>query len=271
MSFLPIIPMGGFGGWKYLTRTAETQRKVFEAQSSFKREEDYFRANIGKVKTAEALMSDRRLLKVALEAHGLEADLNSRFFVQKVLTDGTLDPKALAMRLSDKRYREFSAAFGFGDTAVPNTAISDFADKLLIKWKERRFEVAVGQVNNDMQLAMNAKRELGLLAKQKISEATAWYTIMGQPPLRKVFETAYGLPAGFGALDVERQKDIFTQKSIQAFGESSVAQFSEPEKLEKLVQRFLTRAQIAEVTQSTVRGSGALSLLTQMAQSRRGV
>lgn len=266
MSFVPAIPLGGYAGWVALKRTAPVQRAAFNQQSSVVRQEAYFREKIANVKTANDLLSDRRLLVVALEAYGLEEDVNNRYFLQRVLEDGTLDSRALAMRLTDKRYREFSDAFGFGDFAVPNTSLSNFADKLIKRWKERSFESAVGAVSGNLQIAMNAEREIPAIVKASDSPDSQWFMIMGQRPLRKIFEVAFNLPQSFGILDIDKQKSILQDKARAQFGDASVAQFAEPDKMEALIRRFLLRSQVSEGASAMSSGSTALVLLSQMSR-----
>ena len=118
MSFQPTIPLGGVAGWTFLKRTLATQKSAHAASSQLDREAIYFREKIGTIKTAEDLVADRRLLRVALGAFGLSGDLNNRFFIRKVLESSALDTKSLANKLSDKRYGELSPAFGFGTFAT---------------------------------------------------------------------------------------------------------------------------------------------------------
>lgn len=268
MSFVPAVPLGGFAGWTMLKRTADTQKAAFNKQAEIVRDEDYFRANIGKVSSAEELVKDRRLLKVALGAFGLEGDLNNRFFIRKVLEDGTLRPGALSLKLSDKRYREFSAAMGFGDFGTGRIRISDFPDRILSAWKERQFEVSVGQVSDSLRLAMNAEREIAKVAKTNMTEDARWFTLMGQRPLRQVLETAFGLPTSFGTLDIDRQRDVLSQKAQAMFGNGGVAQFADPDRMQDLIKRYLLRDQISGVT-SLGPASAAVSLVSQIAASRR--
>ena len=94
MSFSPVVPSGGYAGWTFLKRTQDRQQAALQADPVFKRDEAYFRAKIGSVTSAEQLVSDRRLLKVALGAFGLDADINNKFFLRKVLEDGTLSTDA---------------------------------------------------------------------------------------------------------------------------------------------------------------------------------
>ncbi|WP_232209633.1 DUF1217 domain-containing protein [Rhodobacter ferrooxidans] len=241
-----------------------TQKAAFAAVSTSKREEEYFRANIGKIKTAEALVSDRKLLKVALGAFGLDADINSKAFIQKVLEGGTLKTGALANKLADKQYQAFSAGFGFGDFATPRTQLSTFADEILTAYKNRQFETAVGEQNDDMRLAMNVERELVTLAGKSTTEDAKWFTVMGSKPLRAVFEKAFGLPSSLAALDLDQQLSVFKSAANKAFGATSVSQFADTTKLDKLVKQFLIRSEVAAGMTSTSGASNALQLLQAM-------
>lgn len=261
MTFSPVLPLGGYAGWTFLKRTIDAQKATFSASPALKRDEDYFREKIGSINTAQELVSDRRLLKVALGAYGLDADINAKFFIRKVLEDGTLKDGALANKLADKQYQKFSAAFGFGNFSVPNTKLSDFADKILGDYETRQFEIAVGQQNDDMRLALNAERELGALAGRSSTEDTKWFTVMGSGPLRKVFEAAFGLPKSFASIDLDQQLSIFKEKSEKVFGDSDIAQFTDPGKLDNLLRRFLIRSDMMATVSPFAKGATALQLL----------
>ena len=262
MSFQPVLPLSGPGGWAFLKRTEATQSAVFARQPVIQRDEAYFRDRIGSIRTAEALVNDRRLLRITLEAFGLEADVNARAFIRKVLEDGTLKTDALANRLTDKRYLELSAAFGFGDFSTPRTVLSDFADGIMTRWKTQRFEVAVGTVDSNLRLAMNARREIVELAKSGASENTKWFRVLGNDPLWTVMRGALGLPRSFGALDLDQQLSGLKTRATAVFGNDSVAQFTDRTKVENLIQRFLVTANLE------TGGGGANAALTLLQQSR---
>ena len=267
MMFQPALPIGGYAGWRFLNRTMEAQQASFARSPQVTRDLEHFRARIGEIDTAEALVSDRRLLRVALGAFGLEADINNRFFIRKVLEDGTLDPGALGNRLADKRYLEMSRAFGFGDFDVPRSKLGDFGDRIAQAFVTRQFEVAVGGQDENLRLALTLRRELGDIAAREAGERTRWFSVLGNPPLRKAFETAFGLPASFATLDIDRQLSVMQTRARGAFGDDSVAQFADPERREALVRRFLLRADATGAgggLSPTVPGSAALQLLQAM-------
>jgi hypothetical protein len=258
MSFAPVIPFSGYSGWKFLEKTGAKQQAVFAQSAQMKRDEAYFRDKIGEIKSAEDLVKDRRLLSVALGAFGLEGDLGNKAYIQKVLKEGTLKPEAFASKLANKQYAALSATFGF-DLSVPRNQVSGFADKIIGAWKTRSFEAAVGVQNNDMRLAMNARRELAALAGKTGSADTKWLNVIGNTPLRQVFETAFGLPSSFVALDVDKQVTTLRDKAAKVLGQGEVAQFKDAKQVDRLIRTFLTRSDLANSTASA--GASALSLL----------
>lgn len=264
MSFQPIVPFGGLAGWSFLNRTYDAQQAAFDDSPIMEREVNYFLENIGKVQTADQLLADRTLRKVALGAFGLDADIDNRYFIKRVLEDGTLDPEALSNRLADKSYLEMSRAFGFGDSAVPQTVRSDFGDTIVSAYKTRQFEIAIGAQSEDLRLAFSLDRELDEITSASSAEDTKWYTIMGNAPMRRVFETAFGLPSSFVGLDLSKQLEILKDRAESAFGDTSVSQFSDADKKEELVRLFLVRSEIAAGPSLNTAGSAALTILSQI-------
>ncbi|MEF3048090.1 DUF1217 domain-containing protein [Pseudotabrizicola sp. L79] len=265
MTFNPILPTSGYAGWTFLKRTEAQQTQAFANQTSVKREEAYFREKIGTISSADALVADPRLLRVALTAYGLEADMPNKFFIKKILTDGTLSTTALANRMTDKSYVAFSKAFGFGDFSTPRTKLSDFADKLLLRYREKQFQSAVGEQNSDFRLAMNAETQLGELAASSASDKSKWYTVLGSSPMRKVFEVAFGLPSSFAGIDIDKQVEVLQARTRSTFGADTISQFTDEESMQKLVRLFIVRSEVASLSSNA---SGAQTALTLLQQTR---
>ncbi len=261
MSFQPVIPVGGFAGWSFLNRTREAQQEAFENSAQMKREVAYFEENIASVTSAEDLVADRRLLQVALGAFGLDDDINNKYFIRKVLEDGTLDTDALANRLSDKRYLAMAEAFGFGDFDTPRTVLSDFPAEVTELYQTKQFEIAVGAQDANMRLALGLDSALAEIAGKDTTDDGRWYSVMGDTPVRTVLETALGLPSSVGALDLDQQLTAFRDKASARFGDGEVAQFSDPEKREELVRLFLVQSEIDSQAASISSSSTALTLL----------
>ena len=260
--FQPAIPFEGLAGWRFLQRTYDTQFAAHSNNAVQKRDTDYFRENIRNIQTAEELVSDRRLLTVALGAFGLQDDINNKFFIQKMLEEGTTDSEAFANRFADTRYRELSAAFGFGPGELRLNTISGFADRVIDDFERRSFEVAVGEQSETLRIALNAEREFADLALNTGSEAGKWFTIMGKPPMRALFETVLQLPATFGQIDIDQQQEVFAERSQSIFGTSDPADFNEPELQEQLISRYTALSQINSTNGAQFSaGANALTLL----------
>ncbi|SDX46713.1 Protein of unknown function [Ruegeria halocynthiae] len=261
MTFQPVIPSGGLVGWRFLQRTYDAQLQSYSASGINERESRYFLENIGKVRSAEDLVSDRRLLQVALGAFGLEGDLDNRFFIQKILSDGTQARDALANRLADGRYREFANAFGLGPGDVPRTGSAQAMEEVVSDNLVARFEISVGDADETMRIALYAQHALRDIATQDGTEDRKWFDLMGLPPLRSMMETALGLPNSFAQLDIDKQLEVFKDRLNRATGSSDLAQFTESETLEKLTDTYLARNQIKQIQQVTSPAQTALILL----------
>lgn len=262
MSYTPQVPLSGIAGWRLLQRTQASQQAAFDQSAQIKADTAYFEKNIGSVESAADLMADRRLLKVALGAFGLDEWLDKKAFIRKVLEEGTTDPKALASRLSEPNFKKLSDAFGFGDAKGAQTAAEGFAAKITGAYKTRAFEAAVGATDENMRLALNFKREIADLAGAEGEKGGSWYSIIGSKTLGQVIQQAFGLPTkSFGALDVDRQRDILMKKCDAMFGSPDLSVFQDPAKVGKLIDRFLARAQLENGPTSTAVASPALTLL----------
>lgn len=259
--FQPVLISSGLVGWQFLQRTYDQQFEAFGQSVAFKRDTDHFAENIGNVKTAEDLVSDRQMLTVALGAFGLQDDINNRFFIEKMLSEGTTANDSLANRFTDSRYTDFSAAFGLGPNEIPQTNRTGFAEEIIAKFQANSFEIATGNQDQTLRTALYGERVLPDVVTGDGSEAQKWFSIMGQPPLRTLFETAFGLPSAFGQADIDFQLGVFKDRANRLFGVSDPSQFAEPETLDRLVTTFLARSQLDAGGNGTSSAAIALTLL----------
>jgi hypothetical protein len=261
MTFQPIVPFGGIAGFNYIERTQEAQQAVFNRSPVIARELDYFRENIANALTAEDLVNDRTLRKVALGAFGLDEDIDKIFFIKKVLDEGTEQDRAFATRLVDPAYRNLADAFGYGNLLGARVGQSDFASNIINAYQDRQFEIAVGNSDNGVRLAMNFKREIAAYAASENPETSAWFQIMGNTPIRTVIEGALGLPTSIGSLEIDKQRQFFQDAALKTFGGKGVDVFLDSENVEKAINNFLVRDQISNGISASTPGSAALTLL----------
>ncbi len=265
MSFQPLVPFGGYAGWTLLDRTLERQLEAFSNNPVNDRDMQYFRENIGTIVSAEELVSDYQLLRVALGAFGLQDDLPNRAFIRKALEEGTTNRDAFVNKLADKRYLNFSEAFGFGEAALPKTLEPGFADRILSRFERVEFERAVGEQNEELRISLNLERELPEIVADAPDVDTAWLSILGNPPLRAAFETALGLPESIGLVDIDQQLEVFKDKSRSILGTENLAEIATEEGIEEIIQNYLGRAQLASVSNVASPASIAVTLLAPLA------
>ena len=260
MAFTPVVLFGGLLGLRFIDRTFDAQFETFGKSPEIQREIDYFLEHAGEATTAEALVADRRLLRVALGAFGLEDEVDKRAFIRKILEDGVLDPKSLANRLADPAWAEFSAALGYGDLGgllVFDGTRQDLAEQFRL----RQFERAIGDVDVDIRLALNFRREMREIALDPLVEVSGWLKVLGSTPLSNVVQGAYSLPTLFGLLDLDRQVSAFEARTEQIFGGKSPAVFSTDENIDDLLRRFLLSSQLKGGISPSAPGATALALI----------
>ncbi|MBY5933617.1 DUF1217 domain-containing protein [Tateyamaria omphalii] len=260
--YQPVLISSGLVGWQFLQRTYDQQLETFSQSAQVKRDTDHFAEKIGSITTAEDLVSDRQVLTVALGAFGLSEDINNKFFIEKMLGEGTTANDALANRFTDSRYREFSEAFGLGPGEVRGSLSSGFADDIISRFRANSFEIEAGNQDESMRIALYAERTLPDVVNAEGSDASKWFNIMGQPPLRSLFETALGLPDAFGQVDIDQQLSVFQERAERILGVSDPAEFATEGALDKLITTYFARAQIEQIGSGASSASIALTLLS---------
>ncbi|HEV7317150.1 MAG TPA: DUF1217 domain-containing protein [Ensifer sp.] len=99
-----------------ITRDMRSSLNRVAQQPQIAREAEYYKENIGKVKTVEEFLDDYRLYSYAMKAHGLEDMTYAKAFMRKVLESDLSDDNSFANRLNDERYRNFAQAFSFSSS-----------------------------------------------------------------------------------------------------------------------------------------------------------
>ncbi len=156
-----------FFDYRQLTTNLKSSLEQVGSTTAVARETEYYKANIGKIKTIDEFVDNYRLFSYAMKAHGLEEMTYAKAFMKKVLESDLSDTNSYANRLADDRYQKFAAAFQFGDsTAVTQT--TGQVDKLIAEHKQTieeqsdaidtengYFRAAIGSVMSVDQLLSN--------------------------------------------------------------------------------------------------------------------
>lgn len=199
---------------KAITRTADAP--------AVKREVDYFKANIEKIKTIDDFLKNDRVFRFAMKAYGLSDMSYAKGFIRKILTEGVDASGAMANRLKDTRYREFAKAFNFAKYGEFATSFAAAKSGAVERYLRQTLEETAGASNEGVRLALYFKRTAPNLKTT--------YGILADPALYKVAQVVLGLPEGQRA-SVDAQQKLIDRKM-------SLADLKDPAKLERLLTRF---------------------------------
>lgn len=119
---------------------------------------------------------------------------------------------------------------------------------IIDKYIQNEFEVEVGNVNENLRLAMYFER--------KAPKVTNYYQLLGDKALYEVTLKAAGLPSEMSSMDIDKQVSILKEKF-------SLADLRDPEKLGKMIETFLVRA---DAEQNTAASNPTVQLMASSAQ-----
>ncbi|NRA29809.1 MAG: DUF1217 domain-containing protein [Parvularculaceae bacterium] len=218
-------------------RTFDRRVEALQKEGPIQRESQYFRENIGKISTAEEFVEDQRLYRYALQAFDLESQIFARGLVKKVLEEGIQDPKALANQLVDRKWNTLARAFAFAEVGDFNTNNSEFVEGVIERYERVQLEERLGEDNIAVRLAVYGDR--------KLPGSTSWFSILGDRALREVVFTALDLPNEVATQNPDRLNQLLQDRF-------DIEKFSDPEELDKFLQRFSIMYDIRNGSPGTV-------------------
>jgi Protein of unknown function (DUF1217) len=257
--FRPTIPLSGLPGWSFLQSTYDRQLASFSSSAQLRNDQAYLDRKLSQPITVDSFLDDRRLLRTALTAFGLEGESWKRGFIKKVLTEAADPGSTFLARLNNPQYSKFAEVF----RPVAGTIRLTEANRTSIRetFVAESFETAVGQVDNGMRLALNFKSEIASLVGNGSSDQAILFRLLGNVPARTVLEGALGLPESLRTLPIERQADILSEQLSRKFGIRELNQLRAPANADRIIERFIT-LQSAGSLGSSAPGASLLTLFT---------
>lgn len=260
MAFQPVIPMSGLGGWKFLQSTYDRQLANHADSPQVRRDRDYMTEKLSGSITVEDFIRDKRLLRTALTAFGLAGEEWKGGFINKVLKEAADPDSTFLKRLNNPKYTDFAKAL----TPVNGRIELDEESlaRMAVRFEAQAFNLAVGDVDDTMRLALNYQSEIGDVVGEGLSERAMLFRLLGDLPVATVLKTALNLPESTTKLPIERQADIL-KSSLQKFlGIRDIAEIAKPEHAEKLIERFHIMSSVKNGPSMSTPGVAALSLLS---------
>ena len=193
------------------------------AQPAVKTATDYYTANIGKVKTIQALVGNYRLLSYALQAYGLGDQINNKALITKVLQGGTSSSTALANTLPNPNWAKFAKAFDFIDKTATAPSAKSAITTTTANYVEQQLETQQGQSDPGVQLALYFKRVAPTVSNG--------YSILGDENLLEKGQTIFGLAPTTNSSEIDAEAAA-VEKLVPT------SSLTNSKTLESLVERF---------------------------------
>lgn len=205
-----------------LTRSLDNIAKTPQVS----RETTYYLENIGKVKSVDDFMANKRLLNFALDAYGLSDVAYAGALIRRVLEGGTDKSDALANKLVDQRYRDFASAFNFVRYGSATTSFDATQTGTVERYKRQVLEQNTGQISEGARLALYFERQA--------PKVTSGLGLLADRALLSVTQTALGLSPTTSNLSIEAQQKLIEEKL-------DVADLKDKAKLDKFLTKFMAR------------------------------
>lgn len=191
-------------GYQLISKDIGKSIERVQSEPMVKRETEYYRENITKIKNIKDFVADSRLFNYAMKAHGLEDMAYAKAFMVKALEGGIDSNDSFANKMTDKKYREFVDTFNFaryGDTA---TIFTKAQQGTVDKYLRQTLEQNAGSDNEGVRLALYFERKAPTIENA--------YQILADPALTKVVYTALGLPATISSADIDKQAKLIEER-----------------------------------------------------------
>lgn len=219
-------------------------------EPAVKREVDAFAVAVKSAKSVQQLLANPRAMQVLLTANGLADQVPYAALARKVLQSDLKDPKSLANVLTDVRWKSVVQTYDFAHQGLaviqkPKViaAISDaYAE---YTWRHS-LEATTPGLSNALTFRSEAKT------------ITSVDQILGDPVMRDVVTTTFGLPLQLALQPLEAQERAISTRL-------DIKKLQDPSFVEKFVQRYLLAAQ------ANAAPTAAQTDLTSLAVQRWGL
>ncbi|WP_072395496.1 DUF1217 domain-containing protein [Hyphomicrobium sp. CS1GBMeth3] len=192
-------------------------------------ESDYYSATIDTIETVDQLIADKRLVSFIKTAYGFGREAISDGMLRQILSSDLDDPRSFVNTGTNTRFRSLAEAFNFGTDGVAKRVTLGLAqDANSLKdtqdlYVRQTMEQNAGNENQGVRLALYFQR--------KASSITSAYSILADKALMEVVMTTLGIP------DAATQADTDVLAKMIA-NRIDLADFKDPEKVEKFLARF---------------------------------
>ncbi len=226
----------------------------------------YLRQNWSRIDENLDLVLYPELRGIVLSAFGIDKDaFTGEFFTSMLISDPN-DPNSFVNLYDDDNWRALVDLIGSYADRGNSLQDEDYVSELISAYENKRFEIAVGEQDQNMRIALNFERLI-----QEFADAESWFTVLADQPLRTVLDAVFTAPEGFINLEIEDQAEWYAARSRQLFGDATPAVFADPENVQEALRRYLAAidAGASGGVSTTTPGYNAIGMLTSAAQNAR--
>ncbi len=192
-------------------------------------ESQYYSAEIGKIKTLDSLLSNRRLVDFILVAAGLDPEEVTTDYVRQMFESDFSDPDSfINTEPNTTIYKEIVSSYNFdaeGNLARPTQGIQ--TKRGLLETEDLYYN----QTLEEQKGEDNAGVRLALYFRRQASGISTAYDLLADSALLQVIQTTFSIPEEMSSADVDIQYAYINRVL-------DVEDLHDPEKLEKLLVRF---------------------------------
>ncbi|WP_455272482.1 DUF1217 domain-containing protein [Rhizobium herbae] len=192
-------------------------------------EAKYYSGEVGKIKTLDELLSNRRMVDFILVAAGLDPEEVTTDYVRQMFESDFNDPNSFINKEPNTTiYKELVSSYNFdgeGNLARPELGIQTKRGLLETE------DLYLNQTLEQQRGEDNAGVRLALYFRRQATGVNTAYDLLADSALLQVIQTTFSIPEAMASADVDIQYAYINRVL-------DVKDLQDPEKLEKLLLRF---------------------------------
>lgn len=200
--------------------------ETFRQRKDVQAEINYYKDNIGSVKTIDDFFANTRLLKFVLKSYDLESEVQFPGKIRKILESDLTDVDSLANRFQDPRYKKLTEDLSFFVFQTSKLTLGSTTLDMVKRFERVEFERSLDQQAPGVRAAIEFGR--------RIKDVTQTVQLLGDSVLREVVLVANNIPQQIAYQEVGSQVTALEKRV-------NVADLkSDQNEIEKMVMRYLT-------------------------------
>ncbi|MGG6892518.1 MULTISPECIES: DUF1217 domain-containing protein [Rhizobium] len=209
-----------------------------------------FIKSIGKVKSVDDLLADKKLTDFILVANNIDPKTVDKNTLKKAFTSDPEDAKGFLNSPAGQKFKAMVSVFNFDSKGnLTNSKISTSQNK---GTRLATDDLYLHQSLESQQGASNDGIRLALYFQRKAPQVNSVYDIMADPALYNVIKTTFSLPSAMSNMDVTRQAKMLEKLF-------PVKDLHDPAKVNNLLKRFSAVYDAANGVNTNSPGSAILT------------